>query len=198
MTIECAASRLFTLLIVFFVYLNFQASSPLAAAEVAPSCPRNEGWTRLGDLEPPDEYGTTRPGRSAFPHTIAQAWGSPSILYVGATGGLMVSDTCGRSWVPVQPIWAPRPRTKAVVALTSDASGRIYVGFGSNLAGLDEVSSDGGATWQRSPIVSRHLAASPSSTGTVYGVVDAGRNAGFTNIGRTIVTTHVRATSGQG
>ena len=70
------------------------------------------------------------------------------------------------------------------MSLATDSAGRIYLGFGSNYLGLDLMSPDAGTSWQRSTVLSKQLAASPSVPGNVYGVVDAGHEAGFVAIGR--------------
>lgn len=149
-------------------------------------CPASEGWTRFADIRELGPTGQPPPGRSAFPRTLALDWKYDGSLLTSGQIHLYTSANCGATWTPIRYVPTDGARAaRQVVALAIDPSGRIYVGSGSNLQGLDRVSEDGGQTWRTSPVLTNHLAASPSSPSMVYGFANVRANTGFTKLGRT-------------
>lgn len=180
------AVRVHGILFMIVASLGLGAASALdqskALARIL-ECPGSSGWTMLRGLSRPLAELEPQARRSASPYVLAQSYVSSSTIYLGVSSGLLLSDDCGSTWVPVTGGVSP-PR-RAVPSLATDPAGRLYVGFGTNLAGPDAVSEDGGQTWRTSPVLTNHLAASPSSPGTVYGFANVRANTGFTKLGRT-------------
>ena len=172
--------------IIGFALLGSHGPSQTQALAGTAPCPPDDGWTRLSDTGELGSSGQPRSGRAAFPDTLAVDWKHDGWLLTSGQIDLYASATCGAAWVPVR--FVPTDGSRAarqVAALAIDPIGRIYVGSGSNIQGLDRVSEDGGQTWRTSPILTNHLAASPSSPGTVYGFANVRANTGFTKFGRT-------------